>query len=164
MTWSPINGSMGYGERGNTMKRLILAGLLALGLTAVSQQQASAWNKVSFGAGFNFCWECTGWDWCCSFHCNPPPSYSHHYYQPYPVYEPPHYPYPYPYPHGYGYQAPAAGQGGFTAPQPTPQGNDGKEGSNAPRGAQPSSAAYYGSVYSYGGGYGFGQVPSYWQY
>ena len=39
------------------MKKFIVVGLLALGLTAVSQQQASAWYKLNFSIGMNFNWE-----------------------------------------------------------------------------------------------------------
>lgn len=39
------------------MKKFLVIGLLALGLTALSQQQASAWYRINFSAGLNFSFE-----------------------------------------------------------------------------------------------------------
>src|SRR5437763_12164224 len=61
--------------RDDPMKRLTIAGLLALGVVGLAQQQASAWCKFNCSAGFNICFESTGHN--CTFNCchtsNPPP-------------------------------------------------------------------------------------------
>lgn len=58
------------------MKKMLVAGLLALAVTAVSQQQASAWCKFSIGLGINLSYESTGHTWTHCFSCvsNPPPA------------------------------------------------------------------------------------------
>jgi hypothetical protein len=57
------------------MKKLFVAAALALALTAVSQQRASAWSQFNFNWGFNIGWASTGhnWTWCMSRQSNPPP-------------------------------------------------------------------------------------------
>jgi hypothetical protein len=42
------------------MKKLLGMSLLALAMTCLSQQQAQAWSKFHFGAGFNLDWEAGG--------------------------------------------------------------------------------------------------------
>jgi hypothetical protein len=46
------------------MKKFLVMGALALALTTVSRQEASAWWKFSIGGGFNISWECA-----CNHHC-----------------------------------------------------------------------------------------------
>jgi hypothetical protein len=57
------------------MKKLIVAGALALSLMASARQEASAWCRFNLNAGFNICYESTGccWNWCFSCVPNPPP-------------------------------------------------------------------------------------------
>jgi hypothetical protein len=57
------------------MKRFLIAGLLALAVTAASQQQASAWCKFNFSAGFNISYESSGscFTWGCSYYSPPCP-------------------------------------------------------------------------------------------
>jgi hypothetical protein len=42
------------------MKKILLAGMLAICLIAASQQQASAWHNVQFGIGLNWCHQSGG--------------------------------------------------------------------------------------------------------
>jgi hypothetical protein len=57
------------------MKRFLIAGLLALTVTAASQQQASAWCKFTISSNFNLCWETGGhcWSWGMSSYSPPCP-------------------------------------------------------------------------------------------
>src|SRR5262245_37097105 len=45
------------------VKKWTLMGALALGIVAVSGQQASAWYKVGFSAGISFTWESANNSW-----------------------------------------------------------------------------------------------------
>jgi hypothetical protein len=143
------------------MKRLAIAGVLALGLMACSQQRASAWTKFNFSAGFNISYESSGFCFssCCNWY-SPPcpyggpgfsgfggfPDYGHDGLA------------------AYAPEAATAPASTFTAPKPTPA-----SGSPAPKatsysGTQPVSYSYYGQgSYGYGGyGPGYYQAPSYW--
>jgi hypothetical protein len=63
------------------MKKLFVAAALALALTAVGQQRASAWCEFKFGVGFNISYRssghCTTFYWhreslpgpCCDYNC-----------------------------------------------------------------------------------------------
>jgi hypothetical protein len=42
------------------MKKMIVAAMLALAVTAAGQQKASAWSKFTFGVGLNISYESTG--------------------------------------------------------------------------------------------------------
>jgi hypothetical protein len=57
------------------MKKMLVAGVMALALTATSHQQASAWCKFNFSAGINMSYESTGSCFGWGFNCvpNPPP-------------------------------------------------------------------------------------------
>jgi hypothetical protein len=130
------------------MKRMIVAGALALALMGVSQQQASAWSKFNFSGGFNICWERSGscfsctWSSCPGPYCGAgygyaapavyagPPAYDAHAYGP--AYAP-----------GYGY-----GDQAYAATQPAPQ--------QAPA-AAPAPMQQAGFYY-----YGYNQAPNYW--
>jgi hypothetical protein len=169
-------------------KFLIMAGL-ALGVAAVSSQQASAWIKCNFSVGLNWSWESGNnsflWGLWTSGQapgyptdvgCNPfcPPGYAFGGFPGGPAYG------------DFGGHAPAYNgepPQGYTAPAPTPA-DKGKEGGTSTQSTswygnsayQPASyyqapsyypqapAAYYPSYNSYGGysGYGYSQVPSYW--
>jgi hypothetical protein len=117
------------------MKRMIFAGLLALGCLAGSQREASAcWGNFSFGAGFYMSWECPGVDF--SFHCRciPPPSC------------------------GYGYcPAPALPPSGFN-----PGWYGYAQSYTAPQGQGQAAAGYtdYGAATHFYTGYQ--QAPAYW--
>jgi hypothetical protein len=128
------------------MKRIVFAGLVALALTAVSQQKASAWGwqlTGSWSIGAN--WQCWG---------NCPqggvPAWAAS---------------------SYGYPAPAyAYYGGATAPAPVyataPQAQPAAPAAPLPQGpavavqpsVQPIGYYYYGGY----GNYGYYQAPSYW--
>jgi hypothetical protein len=141
------------------MKRLAIAGVLALGLVACSQQRASAWTKFSISAGFNISYESSGFCFssCCNWNSNPCP-YGGCGFSGFPAYG--------------GYDAlaayaPAAAApapaSNFTAPRPTPSAAPSPSASSY-LGTQPVSYSYYGQ-----GGYGYGgyspgyyQAPSYW--
>ena len=147
------------------MKRLAIAGVLALWLLACSQQRASAWSKFNFNIGMNICWERSGgcWSFCCSHSSPPCPSYApgfsgwggfpaydgHDGLAAYPAYAP---------------AATTAPSSTFTAPKPTPASSTPSSGASSYYGTQPVSYSYYGQ-----GGYGYGgygpapyQAPSYW--
>jgi hypothetical protein len=117
------------------MKKILLAGVTALALLGLSQQQASAWTKFCAGASFNLSFQSGGHKWCCTSD-----------------------PYPfcdgnscgYGYTAGYGYPAYAA-----QAPQtPMPQAQTGLTQTYG--GYQ--TVGYYPS---YGYSYGY-YAPSYW--
>jgi hypothetical protein len=57
------------------MRKMIVASALALALTASARQEASAWCKFNFSAGFNIGYESTGSCYHWGFSCtpNPPP-------------------------------------------------------------------------------------------
>jgi hypothetical protein len=146
------------------MKRLAIAGVLALGLVACSQQRASAWCKFNFSAGFNISYESSGFCFssCFSGYSNPCP-YGGCGFSGYGG-----------YPAGGGYDALAADSAyapaaaavtapasNFTAPRPTPSAAPSPSASSY-MGTQPVSYSYYGQ-----GGYGgytpgYYQAPSYW--
>jgi hypothetical protein len=116
------------------MRKMMVAGLLALALTATGQQKASAWCKFSWTCGFNMTYESTGtcWNWCLSCKPNPPPPCCYGGYS--------FYSGGYGYPgYGYGYAAAPA------APAAAP---------TAPAAYQTQQVGY--SFYSQGG------APSYW--
>src|SRR5262249_43942034 len=46
------------GTEGGIMKKIALAGVVALGIVALSQQQASAWVNAKFSIGLNWQWQC----------------------------------------------------------------------------------------------------------
>src|SRR5437868_6650798 len=92
------------------MKKFLTMSVLALSLAAVSEQQASAWCKFNFGAGFNLSFESANnsglWN---AFRNGPPPGYAD--------VMPPVSPlgcrngqgaYPYPYAGGHAYPQPVA--------------------------------------------------------
>jgi hypothetical protein len=123
------------------MKKMMVAGLLALAVTAVSRQEASAWCKFCCSAGFNISYESTGhcFNWCCSWTPNPPPCYSSCYpgyggyggYAAYPAYPA--------YPYAYAPAAPAAAA--------------------APAVAAPAAYTTQQVGYTF---YGQGYAPNYW--
>ena len=145
------------------MKRLAIAGVLALGILACSQQRASAWSKFCFNVGLNISYESSGFCFssCCNFY-SPPcpyggpgfsgfggyPAYGHDTYAAYPSY------------------APAAPSAPFTAPKPNPASGSAAPGATSYAGTQPVNYSYYGQGgYNYGyGGYSptAFQAPSYW--
>ncbi len=150
------------------MKRFILAGIVALALAAVTEQQASAGFKMSISGGFNASMECTGFCWTSSFNCNPvSPCY------PSPCYAGscgyPSYPYGYAYAPTYAdynaagtYAQPAPTAAVQSAPKTAPA-------ATAPRPATYTPAAIYPVGYyqnmGYGNGYnanGYGATPAYW--
>jgi hypothetical protein len=57
------------------MKKMMVAALLALAVTASARQEASAWSKFNFGVGLNLSYETTGSCFGWGFNCapNPPP-------------------------------------------------------------------------------------------
>jgi hypothetical protein len=174
------------------VKKFLIIGALALGLAAVSVQEASAWIKCNFSIGLNWSWESGNnsflWGLWSSgqvpgypsdafngFHANPSPYVGMGG--------------PMPYGDHGGYAPPAPhGGNGFVAPPPgqtaePPTGKNGNTGASTSQygasGYQPvgyyQAPAYYQtpsygspSYGSYGGqGYGYGsygnyQVPSYW--
>jgi hypothetical protein len=117
------------------MKKMFVAGLLALALTATGPQKASAWCKFSWSCGWNITYESTGtcWNWCLSCRPNPPPPccYGGGYAG---------------YPGGYGY----AGYGYAAAPTAP---------AAAPVATTPAAYPTQQVGYSF---YGQGQAPSYW--
>ncbi len=123
------------------MKRLIVAGLLALALTASSAQDASAWCRFNFSAGINISYESTGSNFCWTVNrcSNPPPACA----------------YPACFP-GYaaGY---AGGYGGYPA-YAYNYGNYGGAAPAAPAAAAAAPATQQVGYYFYGQGY----APSYW--
>jgi hypothetical protein len=150
------------------MKRLAIAGVLALALVASSQQRASAWCKFSCSLGFNISYESSGFSYssCCNLYSNPCPyggpgfsgfggfpAYGYNAVGAYPVYA----------------AAPAAAPATsptFTAPKPTPASGAPATGASSYAGTQPVNYSYYGQA---GYGYGYGsyspapfQAPSYW--
>ena len=147
------------------MKRFAIAGVLALGLLACSQQRASAWCKFSFGIGFNLCYESSGscWSFCCSRYSPPCPScapgFSGFGGGGFPAHD------GYDGVAAYPASAPAtAPSSTFTAPQPTPGTGTPGYGASPYYGTQPVSYSSYAQ-----GGYGYGgyapgafQAPSYW--
>jgi hypothetical protein len=44
-------------RRGENMKKLFGLSVVALAITLISMQEASAWSNIKFGAGFNFQWQ-----------------------------------------------------------------------------------------------------------
>ncbi len=123
------------------MKKMIIAGALALALTATARQEASAWCKFNFNCGFNISYESTGcnYSWCFTRTCNPPPcGYN---YCGYPCYAGGCFP-------GYGMPSPMYGYAPAAAQQA------------APAAAPAVNAGYTQQVgyYFYGQGY----APSYW--
>ncbi len=150
------------------MKRLAIAGVLALALVACSQQRASAWCKFNFSVGLNLSFESSGFCFssCCNFY-SPPCPYGGAGFSGFGGFDGG-------YP-AYGYDglaaspsyAPAAAPAStFTAPKPTPASGAPASGATSYAGYQPVSYSYYGQGgYNYGyGGYGPGayQTPSYW--
>ncbi len=146
------------------MKRLAIAGVLALGLVACSQQRASAWCKLNISAGFNISYESSGWCFssCCNWY-SPPCPYGGVGFSGYGGGFP-----------AYGYDglaayapaaAPAAAPAStFTAPKPTPASGAPAPGATSYAGTQPVNYSYYGQAnYGYGG-YSPApfQAPSYW--
>jgi hypothetical protein len=149
------------------MKRLAIAGVLALGLLACSQQRASAWCKLNISAGFNISYESSGFCFSSCFNCYSPPcpyggagfsgfgggypAYGYDGLAAYPAYAP---------------AATAAPASTFTAPKPTPASGAAAPGATSYAGTQPVNYSYYGQGgYNYGyGGYGPAafQAPSYW--
>jgi hypothetical protein len=146
------------------MKRLAIAGVLALGLLACSQQRASAWCKFCWTHSGCISWESSGHCWSFSFNCYSPPCPSGGYgfsgFGGYPAYD--------------GHDGLAAYPGAapaatapsstFTAPKPTPATGTPSSGGSPYYGTQPVSYSYYGQgAYGYGGyGPGTFQAPSYW--
>ena len=131
------------------MKRLAIAGVLALGLVASSQQRASAWCKLNISAGFNISYESSGHTFssCCNWASNPCP-YGGCGFSGFP---------------GYGYNlvgaypvsaaAPAAAAPAqtFTAPKPTPASGAPAQSASSYAGTQPVNYSYYGQAcYGYG--------------
>ena len=115
------------------MKRIVFAGLVALALTTVSQQKASAWGwqlSGSWSIGLDFkcwcdcpqaapCWANSGYGCATQAYAAPAYAYNAGGYAPAPAYA--------------------------TAPQ-----------------AQPAAVAVQPVGYYYYGNYGYGQAPSYW--
>jgi hypothetical protein len=122
------------------MKKMLVAGALALALTATSHQEASAWCKFTFGIGFNCSYETTGccYNWCFSCTPNPPPACN--YGCPTVAGWPGYCGMPSP---AYGYAAPAAGQAAPAAPAMANQ-----------AAGQAQQVGYYF--------YGQAAAPSYW--
>ena len=150
------------------MKRLAIAGVLALGLLACSQQRASAWCKFNFSAGFNISYESSGFCFssCCNFY-SPPCPYGGAGFSGYGGFDGG---YPADGHDGlaaYPSSAPAAAtapSSTFTPPKPTPTSGAPAPGATSSAGYQPVNYSYYGQ-----GGYGYGghspapyQAPSYW--
>jgi hypothetical protein len=119
------------------MKKMMVASVLALALTASARQEASAWCKFNFSAGINMSYESTG---CCynwGFSCNPnPPPCGYGGYSCYAG-----------YPNVYGGAGYAPAYGYAPAQQAAP----------AATAANPSRTQQVG-YYFYGQGY----TPSYW--
>jgi hypothetical protein len=120
------------------MRKMMVAGLLALALTATGQQKASAWCKFSWTCGFNMTYESTGtcWNWCLSCKPNPPP----------PCYNGC-------YPGSYGYSGYGYGYGYAAAPAAP------AAAAAAPATTAPAAYQFQQVGYSF---YGQGQAPSYW--
>jgi hypothetical protein len=138
------------------MKRMVVATLLAVGLTAASQDRASAWCKFNFGAGVNMCYENGGGTWTFGIHRKseqaPPPGAA----------------VPYPVPAS-GAAAPAAGDSNGSTPGSAPALPPGTLPAPTPKPANgPQPAAYFtptGSSYGYAAYQARGNpsaVPSYW--
>jgi hypothetical protein len=117
------------------MKKMLVAGALALALTATSRQEASAWCKFTFGIGFNCSYESTGccYNWCFSCVPNPPPC-------------------------GYGACPSAAGWPGYGLPSPA-YGYAAPAGQAAPAMANNAAGQTQQVGYYF---YGQGAAPSYW--
>jgi hypothetical protein len=116
------------------MKRILIAGLLALGILSLSQQQASAWCNQKFSIGLNWACQSGGnsllWG---AWRSGQPPG--HDYAPMYPGHHHGHHQFP-----TYGaYQGEAPGQSFATVPAPTP----------APAVATPPKAAPQNSAYYY---------------
>ncbi len=127
------------------MKRMFVAGALALALTAAGRQEASAWCRFNFGVGLNISYESSGHTFSSCWNCtsNPaPPCWSPYCASPFAGY--PAYP---GYAYGsYGAAAPYA----QTAPAATAP-------AYRPAAAAPAQTQQVG-YYFYGQGY----APSYW--
>jgi hypothetical protein len=147
------------------MKRMFVAGLLALAALAGSQNQASAWCKWNFNAGINWSYEGGGnsllwgaWQSSPSPCCGVPgcvlqgqPFNNYACCQPGPLAYPP---VPYAAP---GYPAAPIAPVGPVAPKPVAQPGVGQAS------VHPVSYTNYSQYYqSYGTSYYGGQVPSYW--
>jgi hypothetical protein len=141
------------------MKKFLLICGLALALSALSHQQASAWHKFNFSVGMNISWEAANNSYFCGGILSGPPPYA-----PGPLGFPP------PYAPGWGTPAPiyggydghfAAAPAAQTAPAPAAQ----------PVAQGPVQQAHYtwgqSSYYPQNSyqpnyyGYGY-SVPSYW--
>src|SRR5262245_27235222 len=134
------------------MKRLMLAGVLALAMIAASQQTASAWCCFSMGGSFHINYQGGGCCFSCSYNSTAPPccapgGFGGFGYGGFAGYPPAF--------GGYGYDGHAYAH---AAPQAAPQ---------APAAAAASTAqqvgywpqAGYGYGYGTGYGYGYGQAP-----
>jgi hypothetical protein len=154
------------------VKKLVVASVLAMGLIANSNQEAHAWTKFSFDVGLSIKYEAAGnnllWGlWqngpypgCCGPDCCAPTCGSLN------GFGAPYLPYAPSFPVYGGYYASAPGSNASTATVPAYQ--------PAPAPSGPVQATYYpnqgGYAPAYGyynypvsnGGYGYGQVPSYW--
>jgi hypothetical protein len=136
------------------MKRVFVAGVVALALLAVTRQQASAWCKFNFGVGMNISYEAGG------------NTKSFLFYQrtssPFPDGGPwAHGGYAVPaYAYGYAYPAPAAPAAAPAAPAaPAPQ----VLPAPVPVSSGVQQTGYYGYGYGYGYDYGYGYAtPAYY--
>lgn len=151
------------------MKKIIAAGLLALGIMLASRQEASAWTKFSLSAGITLNYEGGNNNFCNGlFRSGQVPGY------PTDVYMggigAPCYGFDGVYTYGYGFDggAPVATANQGYAPQAAPAQAARPQGTTQavyyPQGGAgyPTANYGYGSYgYSYGG-YGNQQVPSYW--
>jgi hypothetical protein len=118
------------------MKKMIVAGMLALAMTAVAQQEASAWCRFNFNTGINISYESTGccYGWAFYHKSNPPPC-------------------------GYGYPSPYCGYyGGYSpygyaaVPQAVPAA---PAVMTAPAQTQQAGYYFYGQGYTPSYGYGY---------
>jgi hypothetical protein len=137
------------------MKRLMMAGVLALAMIAASQQTASAWCCFSMGGSFHINYQGGGCCFNCSYNSTAPPccgsgfgGFGYGGFAGYP-----------PVFGGYGYDgyayAPAAPHAAPQAPAAPTQTTTAQQ-----VGYYPQSG--YGYGYGNGYGYGYGQAPSYW--
>jgi hypothetical protein len=137
------------------MKKFLVICGLALALSALSREQASAWHKFNFNVGLNISWEAANNCYFCGLFTSGPAPYGYA-----------------PYDGGFGYPAfpPAHGFDGYhaaapaapAAPQAVAQPAAQPAAQGPVRQAQYSwgQVGYYPTSYS---GYGYGtSVPSYW--
>jgi len=137
------------------MNKFLLTCGLALALTALSHQQASAWHKFNFSVGLNIGWEAANNSYFCGRFSSGPPPYAA-------GFPPAYFP-------AFGYPAPVDGVNGHYAAAPAASSAPAPAAQSAAQGpvqqahytwgqtgyAQPN---YYQPSY-YGYGY---SVPSYW--